>query len=82
MRKNTCHYFSDLANFGEYSTGSAQIDEKLREIKISILPTIFCQPNGQQLRHALFFISGIKNQHGGILQSLGTTEEIIILLSP
>ena len=70
--------------FGGYSIGIAQIDEEIKEkvnfricpnSTISLLVRRCDMPNMR-----CFSIDGMKKKHGAILESFGTSDEIIISL--
>ena len=74
-----------MTKFGGYSIGIAQIDDEIREklnfricpiSAISLWVSRFDMPNMR-----CFSIGGMKNQHDAILDSFGTTEEIVISLT-
>ena len=74
-----------MKNFGRYLIGIAQIDDEIKEkINFRICPKSTI--NQMVSRTGMpgmrcFYITGSKNQHDGILQSLSTTEEIKISLT-
>ena len=69
-----------MTKFGGYSIGIAQIDENKEKLNFRICPNFnvgllvsrFDMPDMR-----CFPIGGMKNQHDAILESSGTTEEII-----
>ena len=70
------------ARLRDYSSGIAQIDDEIEEkLNFRIWPnsTISLLVSRSNMPHMpCFLIGGMKNQHDAILESSGTTEEIII----
>ena len=73
-----------MTKSGGYSIRMAQIDDEIKEkMNFRICPNsaislLVSRPDMPNMR--CFFIDDMKNQHDAILESFGTTEEIIILL--
>ena len=71
---------------GEYSIRIAQIDDEIKEkLNFPICPNstislLVSRSDMPDMRR--FSNDGMKNQHDAILKSFGTTEEIIISLTP
>ena len=71
-----------MKNFGGYSIAIAQIDDEIKEklnVRICPISTISLLVSRSDMR--CFSIGGMKNQRDAILESFGTTEEIIISLT-
>ena len=71
-----------MTKFGGYSIGIAQYDDEIEE-KLNIrpypnFPISLLVSRSDNPDMGCFPISGLKNQHDAILESLGTTKEIII----
>ena len=82
--KNIWRLCGGMKKFGGYSIGIAQTDDEIKEksnfrncpnSNISLLVSRSDMPNMRR-----FSIGGLKNQHDNILESFGTTEQIIISL--
>ena len=71
-----------MTKFGGYSIVIAQIDDENKEkvnFRICSNPTIkLLVSRSDMLDLRCFSIGGMKNQHDAILESFGTTDEIII----
>ena len=67
-----------MKNFGGYSIATAQIDDEIKNLNVRICPfsTISLLVRRSDVR--CFSTAGMKNQRDAILESFGTTEEIII----
>ena len=74
-----------MTKFGGYSGGIAQIDGEIKEkLNFRICPnsTISLLASRYDMTNMRCFpIGGMKKQHDAILDSFGTTEEIIFILS-
>ena len=79
---NICRLSSGMMKFGGYSIRIPQIDAEIKEkLKFRICPNstinlLVSRSDMPNMR--CFSIGGMKNQHDAILESIGTTEEIII----
>ena len=71
-----------MKKFGGYSIGIAQIDDETKgKINFRICPNCTISllvSMSDMLDMRCFSIGGMKNQHDAILESFGTTDEIII----
>ena len=71
-----------MIKFGDYSGGIAQIDDEIEEkLNFRICPnsTISLLASRYDMTNmCCFSIGGMKKQHDAILESFGTTEEIIL----
>ena len=68
-----------MKKFGDYSIAIAQIDDEIKEklnVRICPISAISLLVSRSDLR--CFSTAGMKNQRDAILESFGTTEEIII----
>ena len=78
---NICRHYGDRGEIGDYSGGIAQIDDEIEEkLNFRICPksTISLLASGYDMTSMCCFpIGGMKKQHDAILESFGTTEEII-----
>ena len=74
-----------MTKFGGYSIGIAQIDDEIEEkLNFRICPnsTISLLASRYDMTNmCCFSIGGMKKQHDAILESFGTTEEIIYSLT-
>ena len=71
-----------MIEFGDYSVGIAQIDDEIKKIEIFefahfLLSAYLLVSRSDMLNMRRFSIGGMKKQHDAILESFGTTEEII-----
>ena len=78
---NICRHYGDRGEIGDYSGGIAQIDDEIEEkLNFRICPksTISLLASRYDMTSMCCFpIGGMKKQHDAILESFGTTEEII-----
>ena len=82
---NNWRLYGVVIKFGDYSGGIAQIDDEIEEkLKLRICPnsTISLLASRYDVPIMRCFpIGSMKNQHDAILESFGTTEEIIYSLT-
>ena len=82
LRLSICRLYANMTKFGDYSIEIVQIDDEIKEklnfssCTISLLVSRSDMPDKR-----CFSVGGIKNQLAVILESFGTTEEIIISLT-
>ena len=82
---NICRLYGGMMEFGGYSIGNAQIDDESKEkLNFRICPnsTISLLVSRSDMSDMRCFpIGSMKKQHDAILESFGTTEEIIYSLT-
>ena len=82
---NICRVCGDMTKIGGYSIGIPQIDYKMEEklkFRFCTKSTFSYLVNCSDMPDMRCFLTwGTKNRHGAILESFGTVEEIIILLT-
>ena len=82
---NIWRLYGVVIKFGDYSGGIAQIDDEIEEkLKFRICPNSTISPLASRYDVPImrcFPIGSMKKQHVAILESFGTTEEIIYSLT-
>ena len=82
LQVNICRHYGDRGEIRDYSGGIAQIDDEIDEklnfrncpkSTISLLASRY-----DTMNMCYFPIGGMKKQHDAILESFGTTKEIIL----
>ena len=79
---NISQLYAVMTKFGGYSVGIAQIDDQIKEktnFPVSTMSLLASSSDMHDMR--CFSIGGMKKQHDAFLESVGTTEEIIISLT-
>ena len=85
LRLSNYQLCGGMMKLAGYSIGIAQIDDEIKEkvnfriCQNSTISLLVSRSDMPKMR--CFSIGGLKNQHDAILQSIGTTEEIIISLT-
>ena len=85
LSSNICRLYGGMMKFGGYSNGIAQIDDEIEgKLNFRIFPksTVSLLASNYDMSNMLCFpIGGMKKQHDAILESFGTTQEIIFSLT-